>query len=272
MLCYGCSDCDLEHTANVVHIPCLQVAKSRTPGLSVRQLCDVAWLLRPVLAWYNAGQVFPRQNSITQLPHDSDILSTELGSLLRDTRVRLPLDIERLVCDRIPAGLFSSLSGCLQTLSSLEDNGWLEERVHARKPLVAFMPFGETPTPESIGCDTVNILGDICVARIAVGESARSSQQAIRLLDRPIEGVQYALGIYGMTALRICYTDKSVSAWLGRLPQKWIRFVRGSDLSKLEARSDVCEPLTLACVTDTRHQMIRMLTCICLYRDISYCH
>lgn len=256
MLCYGCSDCDLEHAANVVHIPCLQVARLKIPRLSVRQLCDVAWLLRPVLAWYNAGQVFPRQNSITQLPHGSEILSTELGSLLKDVRAKLPVDIERLVCDKIPTGLFSSLSGCLQTLSSLEDNGWLEEGAHARKPLLAFMPFEEAPKPERIGCDTVRILGETCVARIAVGESTQSSQQAIRLLDRPIEGVQYALGMYGMTALRICYTDKSVSAWLGRLPQKWIRFVRGSDLSKLEGRSDVCEPLTLACVIDTSSLVI----------------
>jgi hypothetical protein len=273
MLCYGCPDCGLERTANVVHIPCLQFARSRIPRLSVRKLCDLAWLLRRELAWYNAGQFFPRQNTITQLPNDSDLVSTELRSFLRDIRTKLPLDIERLVCDKLLPGLFSSLSGCLQTSSHLDNNGWLEEEFRARKALLAFMPFEGTPTTKRIGCHTVNILGEICVARITVNESAQSSQQVIQLLDKPIEGVQYALGMYGMIALRICYTDKSVSTWLGRTPRKWIRFVRGSDLSKLEARSDVWKPLTpLSRFAGIGHQVTRMLTCNYLNRDIGYCH
>ncbi|KAG9250974.1 uncharacterized protein F5Z01DRAFT_753116 [Emericellopsis atlantica] len=252
MLCYGCSDCDLERTANIVHIPCLQAARSKIPRLSVRQLCDMAWLLRPMLAWYNAGQVFPRQNPITRLPRDSDISSTELGSFLRDMRAKLPLDIERLICDKIPHGLFSSLSGCLQTISSLEKNGWLEDGVRARKSLFTLMPFENTPSPKSIGCDVVNILTENYIARITVNESVQSSQQSIQLLNRPMEGVQYAIGMYGMLALRICYTDKAVSAWLGEPPRKWIRFIRGSDLSKLEARSDGHRLLSLVFRSDEK--------------------
>lgn len=242
MLCHGCSDCDLEYTANVVHIPCFQLAKSRLPSLSIRQLCDVAWILRPVLAWYNAGQVLARQSRITQFPDATTLSSTELGSLIQNIRTKLPFDLERLICDEIPIGLFSSLSGCLNTLSNLEDNGWLEEGVHARKPLLSLMPFVDASFPGLIGSDTVNILGEVCLARITMNDDAQSSQEVIQLQDKPINGVQYALGTYGVLALRVCYTDGSVSAWLGNSPRKWIRFVRGSNLSTLEVQSDVGHP------------------------------
>lgn len=194
MICYGCLDCSLERTASIVHRQCFELAKLRIRNISIGQVCDMAWILRPALAWYDAEHVLARQSPITQLPNDAIVSSTELGSLIQKIKTKLPPEVERLICEEIPVGLFSSLSSCSRTLSNLESNGWLKKGVYARQPLVSLRPFAEVSLPRFLKYDSVYILGEVCFARITVDGDARDSRDAVQLQDKPIIGIQYALG------------------------------------------------------------------------------
>lgn len=246
-LCYGCPQCDLERTANLVHLSCLQLATLRLGNLSVGVLCDLAWLLRPVVAWKNAGYLLKRRSYLYSLPGSHVSSSTALGSLIQDLRAGLPPELQSMVCSVIPVGLFSSLSCCLETLAHVQEHDLLGTETRARKPLCLSLPLTQASSPRTMSADVITVLGERCLARLT-GDDQGRADITIELSDMPIKGVQYALGAYGIIALRVYYQDGSASPWLGNQPRKWFKFAPGSDLSRLQVQSDVSLfPPTLVC-------------------------
>lgn len=63
----------------------------------------------------------------------------------------------------------------------------------------------------------------------------------VSLEKKPIRGVQFYASSLGIRRVRILYTDKSSSAWLGRWSPHsgWVGTVLGDDLNALRVLSDV---------------------------------
>lgn len=237
----GCHYCDPRHSANISHIACLELAKLRLPRLSVRLLCDLACLMRPVVAWRHALTLMARggQRSLLQLLKCDISSSTDSGSTVRDVREKLPAELQRLICDMVPPGIFSSLAACSGTLAWIESHGLVSEESRVgRLSFSTETPFKDVSSLRTLRADVFDILGERCLTRITADPEAVRDHQ-IMLVERPVLGVQYALGLYGVVALRIHYQDGSVSSWLGRRPSRWMKLIRGQDLQELIVRSDV---------------------------------
>jgi hypothetical protein len=238
-LCYGCSRCQLDSTAKLVHVPCLQLARARLGRVSLRLLHDLGWLLRPVVPWADAKHLWDHRGRLLRLPCDAVSSSTQAGLAVRDVLEKLPPELQETVCGMIPPGIFLSLAACLDTLAWVESHqGLLGGKVPMQQSLSSVVPFEHGVSLGTLSADTIDILGEIFLVRIAGGPEAIHGCQ-ITLSDKPIEGVQYALGLYGVVALRVHYQDGSASAWLGHPPPKWMKFVRGTNLQGLTVHSDV---------------------------------
>lgn len=221
-LCAGCKDCDLDRTANFAHIPCLQLAKARLGPLSIHLLCEIAWLLRPVAAWRDSAHLVGRPRGWAYLRAEDVSASTEAGLLIHKAAQKLPKEIQALICNMMPDGLTSSLMTCMDTLDWFET---LKKRPWQQPPLNGHnFPFESMVTSRTLRADTVDFMGEACLTNLTVDGDA---ELQLTLSDKPIKAVQYALGIYGVTAIRMRYGDGSTSPWLGsRQPSKWIKDMR----------------------------------------------
>lgn len=121
-LCYGCPKCQLDDTANLAHVPCLQLARARLGQVSLQLLCDLGWLLRPVIPRVDAKHLWDHRGILLQLPRDVVSSSTRAGSAVREVTEKLPPELQGMVCSMIPPGIFLSLAACLDTLAWVESH------------------------------------------------------------------------------------------------------------------------------------------------------
>ena len=232
-------DYNLEHTVNLVHAHCLELAKTKLPRISIHRLCQIAWLLRPVAPWLTINSISASKQSVLAALPRSVHATTELGALIKMTVESLPRELEALVCDMVPHSLFTSMANCLATLEWIGQNGFMH-RTNYPLPLTTSLPLSQYSAEyRTLGADIISIRGEGCLTKIGTDPSVTYSH-TISLPDQPLDGLQYVLGTYGVTGLRLHYQDGSYSPWLGRhVPTTWHKFVEGSDLERLEVQSDV---------------------------------
>lgn len=246
-LCFdGCKDCDHEWTANLVHSACLLLlmrpgteAKHRLP-ISARLLARAARALRP-LVLCRTGQNFFKLDAEPcrfRLPDDTS-RSKDLGPLLADIERKLPRELRDNIYGRLTGSFFLSLCRCLGTLQSLPWPQLIKvgdaPRLSSQSPLLHHHP---PSLPERLFATTVDVLGETCLASLQI-TGLYTAGLAVDIRDSPIQGVEYAFGIYGVTGLRILYHDGSTSSWLGEGRRLWVTKVRGDSISKLRTVSDV---------------------------------
>jgi hypothetical protein len=180
----------------------------------------------------------------TTLPQ-SGLTSTELGTLIQGLTGKLPVELQRMICDRVSCSLFSSLSRCLETLTWIADYGVTRALQHA--PTISVQrPLQQRSAITAIGAKIVPFPEEYCLMRINADMSTDTAyDQTIPVSDEPIAGVQYVLGLYGVRGLRVHYQDGSTSPWLGDVPvAKWSKFIQGTDLTELEIQDDVRDTLS----------------------------
>lgn len=117
MLCYDSFDsaCTFDHTANLTHIPCLQLAVGKFPWITTSSLCQLSKVLQPIIGWNNAVNILNTKPSVSVLPR----LRTNpvvLSLLLHELHERLPIEVLTLICAMISDGLFALLARCYETL------------------------------------------------------------------------------------------------------------------------------------------------------------
>lgn len=238
ILCYGeCGACRLETTANLVHVACHQLATARLGRLSIQLLCDIAWMLRPVVSWRMERRLIDRPRCLSRLPSRGISKSTDSGSVLHAALEKLPIELQSTISAMIPKGPFQSLAFALETVDWIEKQGLLSSPEPVRRTLVTDLPFATTPSVSSLKASRVEVLGEVCLASLHAGSDATDGE--IELSDQPIEGVQYSLSTYGVTAIRIHYQDGSTSPWLGKYMPKWSGFIRLKSIQELQVLSDV---------------------------------
>lgn len=233
-------DCSLDYVINMVHIPCLQLARRRFPGAfdSLRSMWHLSMLLRPVVGWSELRRM-NHEKGATTLPQ-SGLASTELGSLVQGLAGKLPVELQKMICDYIPCSLFSSLSKCLETLNWIAGYG-VPRAVKYATAMSSRTPFAGVSTISGLGAKIVPFPGESCLMYIGADISTETTfDQTIPILDQPVVGLQYVLGLYGVRGLRIHYQDGSISPWLGDVPvAKWSKFIRGTELQRLHVKDDV---------------------------------
>lgn len=244
---------DFTSSASLIHAPCLQLAKTRFPQLSVRFLCQFAQITRPVTARSIVDKLTPKSRQVPQAPlRFSHLAPTKLGFLLKKT-AELPLELQNSICDDFKPGFLSSMVVCDQTLNWMEEFSELVKSPACAGIKQISLPVGGLTQFDFLGANMMSVLGDSCLTLIGADPSA-AYDLTIPISDQGRRGdalgLQYTLGTYGIRKIRIQYQDGSVSPWLGDTSGSgWTRFAPLTDLRSLAWQSDVCQPTLIINIT-----------------------
>ena len=175
-------------------MPCLQLARARLGQVSLEMLCDLGWLLRPAMPRVEAKHLWDHRRILLQLLRDGVSSSTRAGQAVRDVREKLPPELQGMVCSMIPPGIFLSLAACLDTLAWVERHqGLLGEKVPIQRSLSSVLPLEHGVSLGALSADTIDILEESCLVRIAAGPEAIHDCQ-ITPSDKPVEGCSMLSG------------------------------------------------------------------------------
>ena len=91
--------------------------------------------------------------------------------------------------------------------------------------------------PDKLTISTTRIWGLEYIASVSLG--GQSSGIFIPIEARGVRGIRFALGMYGLRAIKVVYKDGSMSPWLGSTTFAWYGKTTGCDLRQLWVLSDV---------------------------------
>lgn len=96
--------------------------------------------------------------------------------------------------------------------------------------------------PYTMSCQSIALMGRSYLSKLTLGRLEDSAPQTI-IIDKRVQGLQFALGRLGIRGVRILYGDSTYSPWLGESQTCWVGTIRCCDLSKLIVTSDVSDSL-----------------------------
>jgi hypothetical protein len=104
--------------------------------------------------------------------------------------------------------------------------------------------FGRVTIPlnphfKSITAQWIRIYGHTYLSCLESGEAEIHGESINRLPLRPIRGIKFSLGLYGVQALKLIYIDDTDSAWLGNESGGWIGAMYGKNVTDLLLWRDV---------------------------------
>ena len=203
------------------------------PSSHLVRLAKDTWPVAPPRFPNSHGRTLGRQTRVAVCA-ESD---TPLSRLLTRIARQLPPELQCMILDHLSGSPFASL---LKTTSVASQ---LLHRVNSPGP----------SGPRTIGLDVVGrVLSLSCrfsdlfglaylthITHNQHNQQDRLSSPAISVESLPLRGIQYALGEFGLRALRVLYEDGSKSAWLGDPSGCWYGIAVGQSLGNLSFLVDV---------------------------------
>lgn len=239
-----CSVCGPESRANFAHDQCYKTARRLYRGFCLDTLMQLTRLTRPILPWACLPVTMDRVfQTPTMLSSYTDQRSpTDLGRLIATVEERLPIELQQMIFNDTPT-MFQSLARCSQLVQTYSAVLRLGAPAALSTPLQYIRPLRTTLGIRQLGINVMDILGEPCIMKIGV-QHPIGWQYEIEVSDRPVFGLQVALGSYGPVALRVLYTDGSMSSWLGEVySARWFRTCPGF-LENMQTAIDVCIAIT----------------------------
>lgn len=220
-----------------MHIQCYKLAQSLSPhNLSAQKVMQLAQFARPLIS-PTCLPVHREQTNPPPVPLSSHIklrYDTDVGRLIAEMERRLPLELQQMVFSHIPL-ISQSLTRCFETVNSYFPAS--RRRPPRNMEQLTYRPLQNCLEIKQLGVNIVNILGEPCISEI--GSDSQGWHCEIQVSDVPVDGIQVALGSYGLIALRVLYADASKSPWLGgQSSRRWYQTFRGS-LQDLKVMFDV---------------------------------
>lgn len=170
---------------------------------------------------------------------------TSLGRLLSKV-YRLPLELQLQILGLLRETMLYSL---LQTKVFVTE---MLPRLPARsdwtlQPTTMSLPqVDQSHARNTLSCRTTTTMGRSYLSELALGLLADSTAHMI-IVDKPVRGLQFALGRLGIRGVRISYGDSTFSPWVGEYLACWLGTVRCCDLSKINIISDVSDSPRTVC-------------------------
>lgn len=228
-----CMKCRPDQVIFLAHKCCWKAINHPTviPSLQLLKLAQHTRPLGPPLSQDVHRRYLSRQ---TQL--DAYSTETALGSLLEQVVRRLPLELQCNILDYLEGSLFASLLKAKAVAPFLLGRLGLGKCAKPRT-----INLGIVGAITSLHVRSSNILGRPFLTGIGFNQSECCPWIPVR--STCIQGLQYALGEFGLRAVRILYVDGSRSTWLGDPSSCWLGTVMGSDLQMLYVLADVSYPV-----------------------------
>lgn len=244
------------------HADCWKVAQRH--DIDVNQLYTFAMQTQPLLPWKGDGphtRLWGFFNCVGTLNTE-----TELGEFLVEISRRLPPELHediladlqrsagykvRNICmdaaefeTMLKAGevLFTRLaaveSQVVPTLKSISSRTTLVNLLPLKAPASLPDQFMSNVRDTFLWIRPTNIFGRAYISEVGVGQR-RSGVLSIPLSQNQITGLRFALGKFGVRAIRILYDGGSKSAWLGDPSGCWFGNVPGTNIRDLATTADV---------------------------------
>lgn len=163
---------------------------------------------------------------VTSSFHPDISAETSLGKLLRTIARRLPLELQTEIQGYLEPHLVSSL---LRTYSAVR------ELAVGRRRKPCCKRFARPAKIRCLYVETRRVFGLDYITEIGYNKDCRAS---IKTDNLNVRGLRFALGRYGLRAIRILY-DNGASPWLGCPEYCWYGEVYGTDLGRIWVFRDV---------------------------------
>jgi hypothetical protein len=219
-----------DRTAHLVHLMCWKLLKALDPNLTQKSIYEFA---QSTYSLFNT----------THVPEGRDVITTgftgvidektsrsDFGEFLKRVS-RLPLELQLDISEACPSDWLSSLlTVChsTSTLVSVFKRGQGERHVE----LICHSDVW------SLCAKFVSIFGNRYISSLEFNEPSESSEE-VPIKASAITGFKFAIGRYGIKAIRICYASDEPSEWLGDPTAGWIGVMYGSDIRRLRILCDV---------------------------------
>ena len=162
-------------------------------------------------------------------PISRDDAVTSLGRLF--TRLlQLPTETRQRITGHLQGHLVESLLRAIQTTKAFLDRGGADGS-STPHDLTSSDGIG------SLYARATRIFGRRYLSEVGFNQTENVS--SIQVESKPKRGIRFALGTYGLCAVRILYGDGSLSPWLGDHGGCWYGEVYGEELGKLRITRDV---------------------------------
>ncbi|MBE3044632.1 hypothetical protein IMZ48_19135 [Candidatus Bathyarchaeota archaeon] len=226
-----CEDCEANGTIYFAHQDCWKVARSRA---SIRSIVHLALVTHPLFSPHlvRGSKAMPLVDVLFDETHF-------MRRLLEEVDSRLPVELRYEVLRNLGESPMSCLLAAAQTAM-----------LAASPP-----PSDKRPTTQTLEHDgpitsihgrVSRLFGREYLVDIGFnGDEGRKSTIAVTKAD--ITGIRFALDMHGIRAIRVKYSDKSVSPWLGNPGNAWYGEIPGNatDLRGLRLLRNVRTSQTL---------------------------
>ncbi|KFY92256.1 hypothetical protein V498_05076 [Pseudogymnoascus sp. VKM F-4517 (FW-2822)] len=215
---------DEYRTAHLIHLPCWKLIRLLDPTLTLRSIYEFAQSTHPLF-------------SATHIPEGQDITTTgftdvinendsrsDVGKLINHLS-RLPLELQLAISEACPSNLLSSLVTVAQITFELI-SAFKRSQGQRHVELICHSDV------RTLCAKTVSIFGNKYISSLRFNELSESSEK-IQVKESEVTGIKFAIGRYGIKALRICYASDESSGWLGDPRAGWIGVMQGSDITSL---------------------------------------
>lgn len=169
---------------------------------------------------------------------DADTPLANLLSKVRTLSTELQLQIMSLVKDTMFASLLQTKIFVSSVLPRL---GPRSTWTILPKSLALRVDLEGCNRSSRLTCQSTYIMGRSYLSNLALGRLEDSTSH-IDIADKEIQGVQFALGRFGLRGVRVLYEGGTHSLWLGESTFSWMGTIPCSDLSMLNVIKDVSTP------------------------------
>lgn len=221
---------DEDRIAHLVHFSCWKLTRALDSSVTLQSVYEFA---ESTYSLFNTTHV-PEGRDITTTGFtgvtNENTNRTDLGDILNHIS-RLPLELQLEILEDCPSSLLSSLLTVAHTTSTLV-SAFRHSQGQRHVELICHSDV------KSLCARTVSIFGNKYISSLGFNELNESSEE-VPVKASEITGFKFALGRYGIKALRICYASNGSSEWLGDPRGGWFGVIYGSGIRSLRILCDV---------------------------------
>lgn len=222
----GCVGCAPKSRAYLVSPGCWQVARKTA---STTSLLHLARRMHPLFpSKYSPPDDIDNHGDLHDLAVNA---KTELGHLIKELAARMPVELQAQIVTHLGDCYAASLIRAFRTSSLL--TGEEDMRPPSRELRVSPRPV------TGFGAVRSSLFGRNYLRDI---EFDGECDVCIRIEDRGVRGIRFAIDTHGLRGIRVLYADGGESPWLGDDRGCWYGVAHGTELGRLWVTRDVCIP------------------------------
>jgi hypothetical protein len=234
------------HLACCVHIDCWRIARKISPKENLNASIYALAMSTAELFDIPGGGEDRKEDVSTFTNMDIDHNRQNAVGTLLALLSRFPEDIQLAISDASKGSPLSALASVYKRKAGIPQSATVPNMAWATSSSYIHL---NSHNNVAIKPEWTNIYGHMYISDLQVITREGEAEPAECLQIRSIRGLRFALGVYGVRAIRLLYEDGSDSPWLGGLSGCWIGSVYGNRIQILHILKDVSGYLPVTLMT-----------------------